>query len=228
MKKIAGILGALLFCGVGYAADGAPDMLLDQMSFQIAAKQWVSSKTALLSVDINATLTSADLIKTRADIMDKLSKVATGDWHLTQFIRSQDNSGLEKLYVQAQARVGEDALNKVYQNVKIVSKPGVSYEVASIEFKPSLTDIQQAQAQLREQLYQQVQDELTRINKVYSTQHYSLYNLIFVEGDALQPIARAGSMMNKMAVASAVAPLSVSNEINMTAIVEVASNRAKG
>ena len=89
------------------------------MLFQVSSKQWVTTQTAILNVNINVTLNNADLVKARADIMDSLNKIAKGDWHLIEFDRSQDSSGLEKLYVQAQARVDQASLTDIYQNAKI-------------------------------------------------------------------------------------------------------------
>ncbi|AHE67373.1 hypothetical protein [Legionella oakridgensis] len=228
MKKIAGLLGLVLFSTQGYTCD-TPEPALDKIAFQVSAKQWVSTKTALLTVNINATLNNAELIKARADIMMQLGKIAKGEWHLTQFDRSQDSSGLEKLTVQAQARVDQSSLTDVYKNAKAVSRPGTNYEIGSIEFKPSLEEVQEVKNALREQLYNQVQNELTRINKVYTGQVYSVYDLVFIDGDSLpmpQPKAyQAREMINTMAIAAPAPALTVSNELVMTAIVQVASSR---
>ncbi|MCP0914457.1 MULTISPECIES: hypothetical protein [Legionella] len=227
MKKIAGLLALFALTPTSYAADESPDVLLDKVTFQVTARQWVNTKTALLTVNVNATLTHADLAKARAEIMGNLSQIAKGDWHLLQFERSQDNSGLEKLTVQAQARVDQTSLTEVYQHAKSVSKPGTSYEISMIEFKPSLEEVQQIKTQLREQLYQQTYAELARINRVYTGQNYTLYNLTFVEGDAvpLQPKAmQAREAINTMALPAAL-DVSVSNELTMTAVVQAASNR---
>lgn len=118
-------------------------------------------------------------MKARADIMDSLNKIAKGEWHLVQFDRSQDSSGLEKLYVQAQARVDQSALTNIYQNAKSVSKPGAKYEISGVEFKPSLEETQVVRAKIREQIYQQVNDEIDRMNKAYPKQNYSVSNLVF-------------------------------------------------
>lgn len=203
-------------------------MVLDKIDFQLSAKQWVTTQTALLSVTINVTLNTADLVKARADIMDRLNKIAKGDWHLIQFDRSQDNSGLEKLYVQAQARVTQDVLTDIYQNAKAVSAPGAQYEIDSVDFKPSFDETQAVLTQIRQRLYQQVNDELNRINKDYPTQNYSVSNLTFVEGSTpSQPRPYQAKEMNTMiAAAVPTAPmLTVSNELILTALVEVASNR---
>jgi len=229
MKKMVGMLSMLMFNCVAYATDTARNLVLDKVEFQIVAKQWITTQTALLTININATLTNADLVKTRSDIMEKLSKIAGGEWHLIQFDRSQDSSGLEKLYVAAQARVAQPSLTNIYQNAKSVSKPGAHYEISSIEFKPSIEEVQQVRMQLREKLYAQVRDELTRINKVYSGQNYSLNYLIFTEGDQVPiPLARNQTMANAMVMPAAAPSLTVSNELTMTASAHVASNRQQG
>jgi hypothetical protein len=205
-----------------------PQLVLDKIDFQVQEKQWVITHTALLGVNINATLTNADLVKARSDIMERLNKIAKGDWHLIQFDRSQDNSGLEKLYVQAQARVDQGALTDIYKNAKSVSLPGAQYEIASVDFKPSLDEVQAVLTQIRQTLYQKVNDELARINKAYPAQNYSVSNLVFVEGsNPPQPKPYQAKVMNTMMVdgAAAAPALTVSNELILTAVVEVASNR---
>ncbi|HAT8579793.1 TPA: hypothetical protein JA991_09290 [Legionella pneumophila] len=230
MRKIAWILGLMVLTPFVWADNETPDLVLDKIFFQVSAKKWVTTQTALLNVSINATLSNADLVKARADIMDSLNKIAKGEWHLVQFDRSQDSSGLEKLYVQAQARVDQSALTNIYQNAKSVSKPGAKYEISGVEFKPSLEETQVVRAKIREQLYQQVNDEINRMNKAYPKQNYSVSNLVFVEGDNIpqQPRAYQAKEMNALTMAAAPAPLTVSNELILTAMVEVASNRKQG
>jgi hypothetical protein len=228
MRKLAGILGLLALHTAVYA-EVVPPQLLDKVIFQISAKQWVTTQTALLKVEINATLSNADLIQARKDIMDKLNVITKGDWHLTQFERTQESSGLEKLIVEAEVRVAQDKLTNIYGDAKKVSKPGANYQVRTVEFKPSLDDIQQVKTKLREQLYQQVNAEMTRINAVYTAQHYSLSRILFIDGEA-SPVPQAYAM-RKMNIEMAAAPmpsLAISNELTMTAMAEVASNRLKG
>ena len=231
MRRVAGMLALMAVTPFALAADVfPPPLVLDKVLFQVSSKQWVTTHTALLNVNVNVTLSTADLVKARADIMDSLNKIAKGDWHLVEFDRSQDNSGLEKLYVQGQARVDQTALTDIYQNAKTVSMPGAKYEVSGVEFKPSLEETQTVRAKVREQLYQKVNEELARMNKAYPTQNYSVSNLVFVEGDNPPALARAyqAKEMNTMVMAGASAPLTVSNELVLTAMVEAASNRKQG
>lgn len=233
MKKLAAIVALATLSPLSNAVDLPQQLVLDKVVFQVSAKQWVTTQSALLTVTINATLTNADLVKARADIMSNLSKIAAGEWQLTQFDRSQDNSGLEKLYVAAQARVPQASLTDIYKNAKDVSKPGATYDINGVEFKPSLEELQQVKSQLRERLYQDVNSELSRLNKVYTNQNYSVNNIIFFDGDLVMPMAKAYQPreMNTMAITAAAAPapaLTVSNELVMGAMVELASNRQEG
>lgn len=230
MKQVTGLLALLAFSPLGLASDDVPQMVLDKVQFQVSAKQWVTTQTALLSVSVNVTLNSADLVRARADILNSLNKIAKGDWHLISFDRSQDNSGLEKLDVQAQVRVDQSALTDIYQNAKSVSIPGAKYEVSAIEFKPGLDETQLVRAKVRELLYQKINEEIARMNKVFPEQKYSLNNLTFFEGDMLPQPARAyqAKEMNLSAMAATPAPLAVSNELMLTAFVEAASNRKQG
>ena len=230
MRQSAKTLALMVVTPFAFAADSVPQLVLDKILFQVSAKQWVSTQSSLLGVTINVTLSNADLVKARADIMDRLNKVAKGDWHLLDFDRSQDSSGLEKLYVQAQARVNQTALTDIYKNAKSVSIPGAKYEVSSVEFQPGLDEKQLVLAKIREQLYQQINDEMARMNKVYPTQNYTVSNVTFVEGSNSQPpVPYQAKAMNTMAMAAASpASTSVSNELVLTAVVEAASNRKQG
>lgn len=228
MKKTLWMLSLIVTSCLANAADSR-DFVLDKITYQVSAREWVSTQTALLNVSVNASLGNEDLVSARNKIMENLNKIAVGDWHLTQFDRSQDNSGLEKLYVQAQARVNQTNLTAVFKNAKSLSKPGAAYAVSSIEFQPSLEELQVVKSKLREKLYSQINEELAQINKMYTSQNYSVAKLIFVDGASIQPQAYLSrEMLNTMVSSSAPAAVAVSNELTMSAIVEVASNRKEG
>lgn len=226
-KRLLLALPALM-ASTGFAADVDKCNPLDRISFQVTARQWINTHTAVVKVNINATLTNKNLVTARNDIMKNLSQIAKGDWHLTEFNRSQDSSGLEKLNVMAEARIDQSGLTGIYQQAKTVSQPGASYQIAAIDFKPSLEEIQQARASLREKLYHQVDNEISNINKNYQNQHYSLYQLSFSNGNApVEPRLYKGRQLNTMAMAAAPS-LEVSNELTMTAVAVAASNRTTG
>jgi hypothetical protein len=200
--------------------------VLDNIQFQLTARDWVFTDSALLKIHISATLTNTDIVKAHQHILEQLNKIAKGDWQIIQFNRGQDSSGLEKLEVDAQIRVAQNILTNVYQQVKTVSHPGENYSVSIVEFKPSFEEMQQAKNHLREKLYKQVVQELESINKLYPSQQYSVHHLEFIE-DAQLMIPKA--QVENMVLSSMPnqAPMKTSNELYLTVVVDVAANRSE-
>ncbi len=225
MNKYA-LLGASLILSLKAQADVS--FLLDTVHFQVSAHEWVKTESALLKVNIHATLNNTDLVKARNTIMSHLAKIAQGPWHITQFNRTQDSSGLEKLYAQAQIRVPQAKLTQVYQDAKAISKPGMSYTVDQIVFTPSLADTKAAETQLRERLYQEIKQELIRLNEVYTDQHYTINRLEIANlTDDATPQVPTNNARVLMAVAKPKANyLPLANRLTLTATVEAASNRS--
>lgn len=230
MKKFLMLLIMVLSTQVAIA-DHRDRPVLDKVYLSVSAKQWVKTETALLQVVVSATLNDADMVKTRGQIMTQLQSIAKGEWHITQFNRSQDSSGLEKLTVRAQARIEQTQLNQVYQRAKSVSKPGLTYRISQINFEPGIADIEKGKVALREKLYQQVTAEIAQLNKQYPNQHYTLNQLIFTEPGQPQPVPMAQRVgentMMLTAMAKTSAPsIAVSNQVIMQATVVLASNRS--
>ncbi len=215
-------------CTYAVNADVIPAPLaLDKINFQLSSKLWVSTQAALLSVSVNASLNSSDVVKARGDMLEKLAKIAPGDWHIIQFDRFQDNSGLEKLAVTAQARINQNQLAHLYDKAKAVSKPGEIYQITGIEFKPDLVEIQKAKAVLRQTLNQQIQQELARLNQTYTEQHFTVSAIEYQDERGPGPMQEQPMLMATGTRTQHPGPasLAVSNELVMTAVVEAGSVR---
>lgn len=223
----------LTFCQslLADALPGSP-LVLDKVSFSLSAKQWVETKRAKVVINVNALMTAKDLSTARTKIMEQLQSIATGDWRLTRFQRSQDNSGLEKLYVLAEARVDSRELSLVNQNAKKQSSPGISYKVSNIVFSPSFVEQEQAKEALRKKLYVKIQDELTLLNASFKGQHYTVNQIVFTTGNQQLPVQAAqkysrNSSVMMLAETSGSSDFSVSNELRMNALVSLAATRSE-
>ena len=203
---------------------------LDKVSLTLSSERWVKTNTAKVKVSINATLTNLSLVQMRRQILENLNKIAKADWHITQFNRSQDTSGLEKLFVSAEARVNQSVLSNVNIQAEKSSKPGIKYKINNIDFTPSELDVQKVKKLVRQDIYKKITSEISQLNTIYSKQQYSLYRVMFVlpgnnyaQNQKLQRYAKKN-------VAFALAPsyageISVSNKVKMFALVSIASNR---
>ncbi len=226
-RYMAFALGILLSSTVLAGKKNNMDFMLDKVAFSLTAKKWVKTDTARLQVNVNATLSNTNLMRMRQDIVKNLNTIAKGSWQITQFKRSQDNSGLEKLYVSAEARVNQSLLTNVNNIATKVSKPGVKYNVENIDFTPSLAEVEAVKRSVREMLYSQANDEINNLNKQYPNQKYTLNQLVVLPEGAtnIRPQLKRMQLENTMMAMVATPQISVSNEVKLSAVVSVASNR---
>lgn len=213
-----------------YAVSACPpiNQSVGTIRYHVSAEQWVTTNSANVMVSINATLDKQGLEKARQQILLNLQQIAKGEWHITRFDRSQDSSGLERLSVDAEARLPQTALSDLRDTAKKVSKPGATYTISQIDFTPSLAEVEQTREKLRNQLYDQAKGELARVNGVYPEQHFKLRSLNFVpsylptteyaKSTRLQAMAMA-----EPAAAPALPEIQVSNKINMAVLAEFAA-----
>jgi len=197
--------------------------VLNQVIYQTSAETWVSTQTAEVIVSVNATLNENQLAKAHSNILNKLNNIAKSDWHITQFNRSPNESGLEQLQILAQTRLPETALSDLRDQAKKSSKPGETFKVESITFEPTLAETEAARKQLRDEIYQKTQAELTELNKHYANQHYLVHKIDFTENVTPQPMPRPRMMMMAENTAGSAPPVTVANKMTITANIALVS-----
>lgn len=193
MRRLyVGLLSLLVMTSVW--ADPDVGSLLNKVTFQLSAEQWVSTKTALVIVGINATVSDSALEKIQDQVLQKLNKLSNeGEWHITSLDRSLDKSGLERLQISAQARLPSSALSNLRDKAKAISEPGETLTIDDIQFTPSADELRTANTALRNDIYQQAKDELTRLNKLYPEQKYYLHEINFM--GMVSPLPAAQNML---------------------------------
>lgn len=222
MKKIFLLLLGMI-CSLSAFADVNLEPLLDKVTLQLQSEQWVTTKTALVNVAVNASVTDQGIDKIQMDVMQKLNQLSDkGEWHIVSFNRQEDKSGLESVQIAAEARLPQGELANLRNKAKAISKPGVTFTIDSVQFTPSDDEIRQANTFLRNNLYQQAKAEMDTLNKIYIDQKYYLHQIDFMA--TLPPPMPAQNMMKMASVAPApYSPLSVGNKIQMQATVTLAS-----
>jgi hypothetical protein len=203
-------------------ADSTVKPVLNKVQYQLSNEAWVTTKTAEVIISVNATLNENGLGKAHNDILNKLNEIAKSDWHITQFNRSPNESGLEQLQVLAQTRLSETSLSDLREQAKKVSKPGETYKIENIAFEPTLSETEAVRGQLRNQVYQQIQNELSQLNKIYPNQHYIIHDINFMENVSPQPRPRV-MMLAATENSPTSAPVEVANKMTVTANVVLVS-----
>jgi hypothetical protein len=226
MRILSLLLMSLLIASPAMADDCRHDGMLNKVVLKLTAEQWVATKSALVSVTVNASVNGSGLDKVQDEVLKKLSDISSqGEWHITSFDRSLDTSGLEKVVITAQARVPSNALSNLRDRAKQISKPGETFNLDNVAFTPSEDELRQANADLRTNIYVQAKDELDRLNKLYSDQHYFVHDIDFV-GDLVNgPIVVPGAnYMRAMAAPMAASPgLAVGDKLIITATITLAA-----
>jgi hypothetical protein len=201
-----------------------PAPCIHTINFQLQAEQWAKTTTARVIVSFNGTTNTEGLTELHTQVLENLNKISSkSEWHITQFNRQPDKSGLEKVYVQAESRLPESELAALRETAKNISKPGATFEIDDIQFSPSTADIQQTKMDLRKKLYETAKTELTQVNQTYPDYHYQLHQITF-NGLKAVPVMEGRKLMSFAASAkNGTAPvIAVSQKIVMTADVQLA------
>ncbi len=214
-------LTGLLFFGAATAvyADTNYEALLNQVTFQLSAEQWVKTTTPLVTIGIDAAVNDSAIGDIQSRLVKQLEKIASStEWHITSFERSQDSSGLEKIQAVAEARLSESQLSGLRTQAKAISRPGETYTLLSVAFTPTDNELRAATVALREQIYQQVNQELVILNKAYPEQHYYLHHLNFLSQSEPRPMMMQMAATNRQAkFATSSLPISRYLVVNATA-----------
>jgi len=200
------------------------DSLLNRVTFRLNAEQWVTTKTALVTVSVNAGVSDVGVDKIQEEVLGKLNKLSDqGSWHLISLDRTQDQSGLEKIQITAQARLPSAALSGMRDKAKTLSKPGETFSVDNILFTPSEDEFRAANADLRANIYQQAQTELDHLNKAYPSQKYYIHNIDFIGTLAPLPMAQNAFVSVRMSQGIVTKELPVGDKVVINATVTLAS-----
>lgn len=208
---------AMAFADVDYGS------LLNKVSLNLHSQQWVTTKTALVIVGINAAVADQGIANVQATVLNKLKQLSDkGEWHVMSFNRQQDQSGLESIRITAQARLPQDQLSGLRDKAKSITKPGETYNIDDVQFIPSDEELKQAMISLRNDIYTQAKNEIEALNKTYPDQKYYVYSIDFgIQPSA--PMAANMMAMEKSSLRMAAAPIAVGNKMELQATVVIAA-----
>jgi hypothetical protein len=228
MRILGYILLSFFMLSPAFADDSPRDAMLNKITFKLTADQWVQTKSALVTMGVNASTSGSGLQGIQDEVLKKLAGIAAqGDWHIMSFDRSQDQSGLEKVQMSAQARLPSDVLANLRDKAKALSKPGETFTLDNVEFVPSAEELRDANDALRSVIYMEAKEELERVNKMYPEQKYFVHGVDFVNDFTRVPMPMmAGNMMAMRSVPASSGnntSLAVGNKLTLTATVVLSS-----
>jgi hypothetical protein len=231
MKRILFVI-ALLLIGSNVRAEDMPRPD-DRVIFDVSGEDWVMTKTAHVSINVEAAVSDKNAGTMRGDMVKAVNDLAKSDWRLTNFNRSQDQTGLERWSASFEARLPENTLNGLGDSVKKASKPGLQLSVGDIDFSPTLEEMEAARGGLRTKIYKEVNDQLAALNAAMPGRTYRIAMINFTgNSDEPGPMpmprvvrGQANMVMQTAAMASAPAapPMERAEKVTLNARVVLAT-----
>jgi hypothetical protein len=201
-----------LFSISAYAQDmGHPPFRPDdRVMLDVSAEDWVTTKTAHVSVTVEAAVNASTAGTMRDEMNKAVNALAKADWRLTSFDRTQDQTGLERWSAIYEARMPESDLGGLADTAKKLSKAGMQLSVGTIDFTPTLDEMETARSALRVQIYKIAEDQLAALNAAMPGRTYRIALVDFTGDDGSSPMPHVikgpMAMRAMMAVPSAQAP----------------------
>lgn len=223
MRKIYALIFASCIA-IPAIAQQSYDFILNTITLQLKAEQWLTTKTALVNIRINAAVSGQGIERIQQNVMQKLNQISDkGEWHLISFERQLDKSELESIQIMAEARLPQTELSNLRTKAKNLSKPGEFYNIDTIQFTPSNEETRQGSLQLRNNLYNQAKAEIEQLNKIYSDQKYYLHQINFIDQVTPMPMMQAQAAGFSAKNVAATPALSVGNKQELLATVVIAA-----
>ena len=182
MKRLLAAAALILALTLNFAAKAEEYKPDDSVVFNLSAESWVTTKTARVTLSVEAAVSSNTAGTMRADMTKAVNDMVKADWRLTSFNRSEDTTGLERWSAQYEARVPENELNGLNDKAKKSSKAGMQIIVTDVNFTPTLEENQAAENALRTQIYKLANEQLAALNGAIAGRNYRIAKIDFVGG----------------------------------------------
>lgn len=142
------------------------DTVQDTVEFDLLAERTVVNKTVKLIANIAAMIKSdmPEAILT-TNVQAMMKNFLDASWSFSNMQRSADQSGMERISLQASARVPESQNYNLDKRTRAASTEGLSIISVQADTTPPMADIEQAESDLRADLLVKAIRELTVVNK---------------------------------------------------------------
>ncbi len=178
-------------------------LLEDEVVMNLQTEGWVTTEDARVGVQFTVVQQKETASEIRQEILDKLKKFSPdARWHVTSTNQSKDQTGLNRWYVAAEARLHEKYVAGLRDKAEEVSRPGFKATINYVNFAPSLETMQGLMGELRGKIYKMAAAEAKRLNTAFEGAKYRVRMVDFVgEGMPSPRLMARPAMQPKMAMA---------------------------
>jgi hypothetical protein len=147
----------------------------ESVSLRLQAEGWVVTDHGDVAIEIDLAVPAGHLNQSRSAATDALLMVSPkANWRVVDFRKLKDEAGFERWWIAAEACLPEAVLAELPQRLENASQPGLSLRLRSLNYQPSVAEIEAARARLRVQIYETAKAELARLNEVFGSDRFTL------------------------------------------------------
>lgn len=163
----------------------------DSIRFTLSAEQVVVNTTVKIIANVVAMVTP-DLVEAKLNdsIREVMQNFIEADWQFSGMNRSPHAAGLEQVSVVATARVAESQNYALDQRRQKASREGLSIASVRTDTSPAISQIEETQSKLRQQLLRNIKAELESLCDVMGAD-YRIGKVVFDDGSEPQGGGRA-------------------------------------
>lgn len=153
----------------------------NQISMQLQEEGWVASKTAQVTVSIQAATSKDNSAKVIETITAKLKSIVKNadTWRLVDLSTEKNSAGLLAISAKMSSRLNNDQLAQLQQAIDTLNKAGEQYKIENIDYQPQLSEIAAENTRLRALVYRDVLEQQKAINAAFVGANYQLQTLSF-------------------------------------------------
>ena len=141
------------------------ELSFDQVKIDLLVRQSVPTETVRVHVEAIVAATPEQASAAPELIRSTLSQVLPAEWATSFASRSDDDSGMEQIILQASTRVPEAKTAGLSDRLRKASRSGLSLKLRDIEFRPPQKQIDEITKNLRSEIYRLAQEEVDTLNK---------------------------------------------------------------
>jgi len=185
---------SLAFVAISYAAlvsvasaDSLPNPQ-DRVVLSLQHEGWVTTSSANVDAFFNITQQRETASELKIQILASLEKLAPkANWYITATRVNKDNTGLNRWYVSATARVAEEAVSALNDRAEDASRGGFKVSIGHVDFSPTLKETNALKADLRSKIYAEAAQEAERLSKAISGAKYHVQTVDFLRTSTDNP-----------------------------------------
>jgi len=170
---------------------------MNSVSVSVTAERYITAETVKLIFNVNFVLDEG--VDARAEVEKAAAEMIPGaEWYVTGMSKVEDaRTGMEIATYRMNVRVKESVLNGLTKAIERTNRKGLTFELQDTDYTPTQAQMDEANKELRKELYAKAKDEAGLLNELISENDENwMVGSVNFQGDAVAAKAMRSQMYN--------------------------------